>query len=65
MRELDEEAMNEAEDAAAPPAPIRVERIALKDFESLGFEFWKTLQPGIIETNGQFRKMGRKETQSE
>jgi hypothetical protein len=44
---------------------VRVEKLVLKDFESFGFGFWKTLQPCVMETNGQFRKITKKDTTSE
>jgi hypothetical protein len=45
-----------------PKNEVRVEKLVLKDFESFGLDFWKTLQPCVMETNGQFRKITRKDT---
>ena len=41
-----------------PITPSRVERFDLFDLKKMDFRFLRNIQPGRIESNGQFKKMG-------
>ena len=41
-----------------PITPARVEKFDLCDLKRMDFRFIRSIQPGMIEANGNFKKMG-------
>ena len=36
---------------------MRVQKFNIMDFESMSFTFLKSIQPGVIESDGKFKKI--------
>ena len=39
--------------------PTRIQKVSLSNFRNMDFQFLKSIQPGIIQSNGVFKKINQ------